>query len=163
MRKINLCNLLTFRELPPIKIISYLERHFFSAFFAFFEVVFSIFQYGNEKKFSGNGKNFLPEILKSKPDGKRHYLEKCSPGPENCRKVRGEDTKMILQYIGTMAGSITTSIEMDVYGIYDQLYEKYPCVEMVRTIESSFSGFGTRVVYTIYYGYYNENGNCFYE
>lgn len=59
----------------------------------------------------------------------------------------------------TTVGSITTNIEMD----DNQLYEKYPCVEMVRTVESSFSGFGTRVVYTIYYGYYNENGNCFYE
>lgn len=63
----------------------------------------------------------------------------------------------------TIAGSRTTSIETDAYGIYEQLYEKYPCVEMVRTVEASFSGFGTRVVYTIYYGYYDENGNCFYE
>ena len=92
MRKTNLCNLLIFQRItPPIKIIDNLEWYFFSAFFAFFEFVFSVFQYGNGKNFSGNGKNFLPEILKSKPEGKRHYIEKCSPVPENCRKVRGED------------------------------------------------------------------------
>ena len=89
-----LYNSFIFKELPPYKVVTSVEKLSISAVFAFFELFFSFFSDKNKKNLSFFEKFFPPfrqTFHHGKTKGKGRYLEKRSPAPENCRKVRGED------------------------------------------------------------------------